>query len=269
MGLRNGTRRQPPIAVSDARGVRSLHIGGEAIQSAMRIDDPTRLQLDYTRCMMACLLFHPEPREVLLIGLGGGSIPKFVHRHLKAARMRAVEIDPRVVDVARAQFALPPDDARLRVEIGDGAAALSPGCCDLLLVDAFEDEAPSRRTAARSFYERSWDALEDRGVMVANLMSDDPELDARLQAMEAAFRGAVVCLQAVYDPNIVAFCLKGMHPRFAWNELRERAAVLQARLGLPFLRYVNALRKLNAVTSRELVVSPDAVAPGDARLARA
>ena len=105
--------------------------------------------------------------------------------------------------------------------------------------------------------------------MVANLMSDDPELDARLQAMEAAFRGAVVCLQAVYDPNLIAFCLKGLHPRFAWNELRERAVVLQARLGLPFLRYVNALRKLNAVTSRDLVVSPDAVGPGAARLAGA
>src|SRR5262249_34917290 len=52
----------PTIAVSDERGVRSLHVGGEAIQSSMRLGDPFALALDYTRCMMAFLLFHPEPR---------------------------------------------------------------------------------------------------------------------------------------------------------------------------------------------------------------
>ena len=65
-------RRRPQdprsdIAVTDARGVRTLHVGGEAIQSAMRIDDPFALALDYTRCMMAFLLFHPRPRQALMI----------------------------------------------------------------------------------------------------------------------------------------------------------------------------------------------------------
>ena len=41
--------RPPALAVSEARGVRTLHVGGEAIQSAMRIDDPFALALDYTR----------------------------------------------------------------------------------------------------------------------------------------------------------------------------------------------------------------------------
>ena len=53
-----------------------LHVGGEAIQSAMRMDDPFALELDYTRCMMAFLLFHPQPRRALMIGLGGGSIAR-------------------------------------------------------------------------------------------------------------------------------------------------------------------------------------------------
>ena len=65
----------PTIAVSDERGVRSLHVGGEAIQSAMRLADPFALALDYTRCMMAFLLFHPEPRRALMIGLGEARCP--------------------------------------------------------------------------------------------------------------------------------------------------------------------------------------------------
>jgi len=39
--------------------VRTLHVGGEAIQSAMCIAEPDALALDYTRCMMAFLLFSP------------------------------------------------------------------------------------------------------------------------------------------------------------------------------------------------------------------
>ena len=70
-------KRQPSVAVSDARGVRSLHVGGEAIQSAMRLGDPFALYLDYTRCMMAFLLVHPQPREALMIGLGGGSLLEY------------------------------------------------------------------------------------------------------------------------------------------------------------------------------------------------
>src|SRR4051812_35711155 len=108
-------KHKSAIAVSDARGVRTLHVGGEAIQSSMRIDDPFALALDYTRCMMAFLLFHAEPREALMLGLGGGSLPKFFHKHLQKTKIRIVELDPRIVAVSRAQFALPPDGERFAV----------------------------------------------------------------------------------------------------------------------------------------------------------
>ena len=107
------------IAVSDARGVRTLHVGGEAIQSAMRIADPFALALDYTRCMMSFLFVHPEPRQAVMLGLGGGSLPKFFHKQLKKTRVRVVELDPAVVAAARQHFSLPEDDERLTVEIGD------------------------------------------------------------------------------------------------------------------------------------------------------
>lgn len=133
--------KKPAIAVSDARGIRSLHVGGEAIQSAMRIGDPFALALDYTRCMMAFLLLHPAPREALMLGLGGGSLAKFFHQHLRKTGVRIVELDARVVVAARAHFELPPDDGRLAVEVGDGAEALAPECCDLLMVDAYHAPA--------------------------------------------------------------------------------------------------------------------------------
>jgi spermidine synthase len=249
-------RSRPPIAVSDARGLRTLHVGGEAIQSSMRLGDPWSLALDYTRCMMGFLLLHPQPRRALMIGLGGGSLAKFFHRHLRATRVRVVELDERVVAAARRHFSLPPDDARLQVEIGDGAQALYPECCDVLVVDAFQDELHVPALATEAFYDAAFLALGEPGVLVVNFMDDDPQLDACLRRLEASFGGAVLTMNALYDPNLLAFACKGMPASIDWQLLRARAARLQARLELPFARYLSRLRGANRGSARELIIAP-------------
>jgi spermidine synthase len=234
--------------------VRTLHVGGEAIQSAMRLADPYALALDYTRCMMAFLLFHPEPREVLMIGLGGGSLAKFFYKKLRGTRIRVVELDRRIVHAARTQFSLPPDDDRLRVEVGDGVEALSPECCDVLVIDAFEDELHVPELASAEFYDGAFLALREPGALVVNFMNDDPKFDQTVQRLERAFGGAVVLMPALYDPNILGFALKGGPGAIAWSALRERAQQLEARLDLPFTRYVSRLRAMNRCTAADLII---------------
>jgi spermidine synthase len=239
------------IAVSDARGVRTLHVGGEAIQSAMRLDDPHALALDYTRCMMAFLLFHPQPRDALMLGLGGGSLAKFFHRRLRGTRVHVVELDPRVVAIARQQFAVPRD---LHIEIGDGAQALSPECCDVLIVDAYHDELHVPELASAQFYDAAWLALADSGALVVNFMDDDPKFDRYLQRLERSFSGAVLAMPALNDPNILVFALKGGPEKVRWDDLRRQAEKLEARYELPFPRYVSKLRQMNRSTPQELLL---------------
>ena len=73
---------------STAGAWRFLHFGLDTVQSAMRLDDPDRLSLRYTRKMMAFLLFNRAPERILLLGLGGGSLAKFCYRRLPAPRSR-------------------------------------------------------------------------------------------------------------------------------------------------------------------------------------
>jgi spermidine synthase len=251
--------RRPALTVSEERGVRHLHVGGEAIQSAMRLEDPFALELDYTRCMMAFLLFHPRPRRALMIGLGGGSLAKFFHRHLAGLRTHVVEYDERVIATARALFHVPADDARLHIEHGDGVDALAPECCDLLVVDGYEDEATPAAMVSQAFFDAAWCALQEPGVLVMNVMDDDKALDRHLQRLEHAFGGAVLAFKALRDPNIVVIALKGAPPEIEWRELRARSAVLERKYGLPFPRYVERLRTMNRWNSTDLLVIP---APG-------
>jgi len=92
----------------------------------------------------------------------------------------------------------------------------------VLVADGFDDESPPPALASQAFFDAAWAALSEPGVMVLNLMDDDPRLDATLQRLENAFGGAVLCMPALADPNVIAFALKGAPPRIAWQSLRER-----------------------------------------------
>jgi len=248
--------KRPDLVVSEERGVRHLHVGGKAVQSAMRLQDPFALELDYTRCMMAFLLFHPEPQRALMIGLGGGSLAKFFHRRLPGLRTQVVEYDERVIATARALFHVPADDARLVIEHGDGVEALAPECCDLLVVDGFEDEATPSALVSQAFFDAAWCALQEPGALVMNFMDDDRDFDRKLQRIERAFGGAVLAFQSLRDPNIVVIGLKGAPAALEWTTLRARADALAGKYGLPFPRIVEQLRSMNRWTADALLVAP-------------
>ena len=242
----------PGIHFSEAGGLRHLHVGGTAIQSAMRLDAPDELALAYTRAMMGCLLFNPEPRDVLMIGLGGGSLAKFLYRRLPRARILAIEIDFRVVDAAHRLFHLPIGRRRLRVLVGDGAqhVAVHPASADVILLDAFVNhrQAPSVRTA--SFYSAALRALRPDGVLVINFMSDDPGLHAYIRRMATAFAARAICLRAIGEDNIVVFAFRDDPGITAPRSLIGRAIALQREYGLEFGQFAARLRPLHRVRVR-------------------
>src|SRR5215213_7292600 len=125
--------------VSERYGVRTLHIGSDTVQSAMRLTRPYDLELSYTRSMMAFLLFMPLPKDVLLIGLGGGSLAKFIHRRLPHARVKAVEVSPQVLAIARNYFHVPVDGPEFEVIVGDCSEYVARDyvAADVLIVDGY------------------------------------------------------------------------------------------------------------------------------------
>src|SRR5690349_204935 len=97
-----------PIVVTDeADGTRALRFGRHgARQSAYEPGDPERLVLPYTEVALVGLALSGEPRRILVVGVGGGTLPTFLRRHYPDAAIDAVDIDPDVVQVAKAYFGL-------------------------------------------------------------------------------------------------------------------------------------------------------------------
>jgi spermidine synthase len=235
------------VYVSERFGVRSLHIGSDTIQSSMRLARPHDLELAYTRAMMAFLLFHESPRDIVMIGLGGGSLAKFVYHRLPSAVVRAVEISAEVIAISRQCFKLPPNDHRLSVICADGAQYVrrEDVCADVLLVDGYDGEAQVEALASGEFYAACAARLNPGGVVVVNLWSGDRQFTESLERIQAAFPSGTLCLPAEKPGNVIAFGFRDAPDPVLWSELARRADRLEAKYGLEFMRFVSGLRKMN------------------------
>jgi len=158
----------------DSRGLRTLWFDESGVrQSVVKPGDPDHLELPYARSMMAGLAVCPQPRRVLIIGLGGGTIPSFLHKHFPQATIHVVDIDPEVVRVAERFFGFRQDD-RLRAFVADGRRFIEQvrEPYDVIFLDAYSADSVPYHLTTREFLlavRRAVDAR--RGVVVGNIWS--------------------------------------------------------------------------------------------------
>jgi spermidine synthase len=242
-----GSGKFPSVELSEEDGVRSLHLGSSMIQSAMRLNAPNDLELAYTKYMMGFLLFHPNPQDILMIGLGGGSLAKFVYHRLPLSRTVVVEINPEVVAAARGYFFVPGDDDRLQVRITEGSeyVAAHPNAADIVMVDGFDDGCQVPALCTTGFYDSVRQALKRNGVLVVNLLSSDKRFHDYMIRIENSFNGRVASVRVEPHGNVIAFAFKHSPGKRIWEKLPMRARDFETELALPFTRLVDKLQRSN------------------------
>ena len=217
----------------------------------MRISRPWDLELAYTRAMMAYLLFHQTPEAALMIGLGGGSLAKFIRKHRPQTRITAVEIDDRVIAAARAHFEVPPDDDTLQVIEADGAIYMRqhPASADVILLDGFDGGNQVEALAAETFYAACRRALQPGGILVVNLWGRDPQFTEYFARLLRAFDGEVGWLSIMGKTNVVVFAFAESGARKALEAMRPHLAKLTQRYGLDFSGFARDFQWADANTS--------------------
>jgi spermidine synthase len=229
--------------IIDNGETRQLLFGLDLIQSSMRIDDPFALDFAYTRKMMAFLLFVPNPAHVLMVGLGGGSLAKFCHRHLPRARLTVVEVDPDVIAL-RGEFDIP-DDERLAIVQADAAEYLpaAEGDTDVLLLDGFDAKGIAPTFLNRAFYRMARRRLRPGGLLVANFAGPRKYWSRHFALLNEVFAGRVHLGTVPGGDNHIAFAFvdAGCFPD--WERLEERAEALDNQFPLDFSALVHSLRE--------------------------
>jgi len=151
---------------------RFCRIGRQTCQDVKR---PDRIVMNYPQMMLGALFVKPEPRSVLIIGLGGGTIPRALQEVVPEARIDVVEIDPAVVSVARRYFDLG-QSGKLNVIEADGRVHIKRALrgeqrYDLIMLDAFDHEYIPEHLLTQEFLKEVRSLLAPGGVLAANTFS--------------------------------------------------------------------------------------------------
>ena len=216
----------------------------------MRINRPWALELEYTRDMMFPLLLRQDaawPRSVLLIGLGAGSLTKFLYRYRPHARLDVVEIDPLVIITAWQFFRMPAECRKLRIEIGDGYhyLATTRRRYDLILTDGFDAKVRAGNLDSPSFYRNCRARLNANGIMATNLVSRRGLPSASINRLRKVFDRRVIVLPA-NEANTIALAQQGAPMRFEAASLHRAARKLKDQSGLDLSQTIAGLIAANA-----------------------
>lgn len=230
--------------VYEEEGVRRLHFDSVAVQSSMRLSDPYALDLSYTETMMAFLLFNATPKHILIVGLGGGSLSKYCHRHFPTTRITTLEINPDVIAL-RDEFLIPPDSEYFRVEHADAVVYLARTDIqhDIILLDGYDACGLPESLCEEVFYSHCWRALTAGGVLVANLWGgSDGDRGVYLERLRGIFDGRVWWSKPRNSSNLIAFAVKSERYCPQWSRLLRKAQELKERYGLDLPRVVKNMR---------------------------
>jgi spermidine synthase len=179
------------IVTEDETGLRTLRFEkGGARQSLVKPGDPDYLGLPYTQAAFVGLALSEEPRRILVVGLGGGTLPMFLRKYYPQAAIDAVDIDPDVVDVAKKFFTFREDDL-MRAHVDDGRKFIEKTVdpYDLIFLDAFGLNSVPAQLTTEEFLRAVRRVTKPGGVVVGNLWGrhSNPLYDSMVRTYQEVF----------------------------------------------------------------------------------
>lgn len=246
------------LVKEDRDGLRALYLDdGAARQSVIKPGDPEHLESVYTQAAPLVLAMVAQPKRMLIIGLGGGTIATYLHRKVPALKIDVAELDPEVLAVARSHFGFK-EDANLKVHVGDGRALIERSNVryDIVLLDAFGPDAVPDALSTLEFIQAVKRVLTPGGVVVSNIWG--PARNAKYAGMVRAYTQtfpSVATLELPKAVNLLVFAReRGSLPERA--ALEQRAARLTRDLKLRVDLAALMQQRYRLIDDREFSTTP-------------
>ena len=182
------------ITVFEQGGLRCMRFSRKASarQSCFYLEDPDKLAFRYTKMIMGALYINPNPRRILIIGLGGGTLPNTLSFLYPNSEIHAVEIDKAVVKVAEKYFGFRAGN-KMKVFEEDGRIFVKRVIrkgergYDLIILDAFDQEYIPEHLLTKEFLEELKRILLPGGVLASNTWSSSKLYDHESATYESVY----------------------------------------------------------------------------------
>ena len=231
-----------PFVVDDGLQ-RRLHFDLRYVQSAINLKNPDELVFAYTQAMMAFLLFQTNPKHVVVVGLGGGSLTKFCFQQLPRARITTIEINEDVIALSEL-FHLPAPSPRMPILHADAVEYFDEvdDPADVVLIDGCDKLGIAPAFCEPEFYRKLHAQLQPGGMLVVNLIGNEEQSLSIQRIIDQQFGGRCMSL-AVKGGNRVLFALNGSAAEPDWAGLKLRAERLENDTGLEYRSYLRRLKR--------------------------
>jgi spermidine synthase len=200
--------------------------GFDYTESVANLLNPDELPVHYTRSMTTALAYPAEPKKILMIGLGGGSISTYLGRAMPEATIDTVEIDPGVIGAAKQYFGIR-ETPKVRYFSGDGRVYVRRNTqkYDVILVDAFHGGYVPFHLLTKEFYELTKQRLGPDGVAAFNVHDGTKLYVSTIKTLQAVF--PEVHLYPSGQGEVIT--VVSAQPAPDRDALAKRAAALQER----------------------------------------
>jgi spermidine synthase len=204
--------------------------GVDESESAVDLAAPLKPQMRYTEAMFSGLLYCDQPKDILIIGLGGGTLSRMLAHYFNQANVITVELDPKVLELAKTYFGFQ-ESEKNKVVVRDGrvyvkrALGRAAPRFDLILLDAYRGGYIPFHLTTREFMAECKQLLKPGGLIVSNLRSDIETYDYQRRTMNAVFP---TC-EAFRGGGNAVVCSFAGKTEVGEDELTRRAQALQAR----------------------------------------
>ncbi len=194
-------------------------------ESAVDLSQPSRLVVPYTNFIAASAIFHSAPKDVLMIGLGGGGFNQFFAKAFPSASLETVELDPAVFTAAHQYLGFKTSDKN-KVCILDGRMFLrrSSSIYNWIILDAFRGGFVPPHLKTVEFYKLAKLHLSGDGIFIANVHSDTALFASDLRTIQTVFP-QVGFFDVKITPNAVMVAANFKTPAFA--DMLKQSSQLQ------------------------------------------
>lgn len=234
-------------------------------ESEANLADPDDLPMLYTRPMSIATIYPQDIKRVLVLGLGGGSIPVYLDHFLPDATIDTVELDPGVIDVAKKYFGVR-ETNRFHLFENDGRVFLNRHTepYDIIMVDAFTGSYIPFNLMTKEFYQLMRSRLALHGVAAINIIPSEKLFDSNVRTLKLAFDNLDFFNsgdRSLVDSNVIAL---GRLDPFNKTDALQKAAVAQTRYNFRYdvSRLITA-RQIETPKALKGEVLTDDFAPAD------
>lgn len=232
------------------------------------LDAPDTLLLEYTEmCFIGLAYLKRDPSDALFLGLGAGTMPRYLYRHYPGIRVDISEIDPDILSAAQKYFSFR-ENQDMRVHIADGRAFLARASkkYDIIFLDAYQSGLLPFHLTTLEFLGELTKRLRDDGIVVANIQTSvlSRSFHSILRTYRSAFPRVEIYMGKT-SPNTVLVAGIGAFPPDEKDLVRRAREIRSLRnITIDLFLYSSYRMYFADSTSNTTKVLIDSFAPANA-----